>query len=152
MTQRTYLERTKPMRVASIGFLALASTIATASDAIGQAPWRTVTIEVTVDAHKPNGAAWDAFGGAPDVALCTNSALGQRCYGGGGLVAGPGQFSRGRCQDAFNCTFTVEVPTSGPIGLTIYDVDVSSHDTVGACHLPNSRSAGRCGSATINAQ
>lgn len=139
------------MQLRSIG-LVLCVSLAGPTSALGQPSSRTVTITVAVDAHKPKGVAWDAFGGAPDVALCTNSALGQRCYGSSGLVAEPGQFSRGQCQDAFSCTFIVEVPSSGPIGVTIYDVDLGNHDTIGACQLPGSRSAGRCGSAIINAR
>ena len=139
------------MKPLSIG-LVLGVLLAGTPIASGQASSRTVTITVTVDAHKPNGAAWDALGGAPDVALCTNSALGQRCYGGAGLVADPGQFVRGQCQDAFTCTFVVDVPSSGPIGVTIYDVDIGNHDTIGSCQLPGARAAGRCGSASISAR
>ena len=130
--------------------MVLATAILSTSDALGQPGYRWVTIDVTVDGHKPSGSAWDVFGGAPDIALCTNSALGQRCYAlGAGVYASPSQFSRSRCPDAFSCTFRVEVPMSGPVGVTIYDVDVSSHDTIGSCQVNSVHGAGACGAAHI---
>ncbi len=109
---------------------------------------RNVVVGIAVASHKPNGDAWDALGGAPDIAICTNSAFGQRCVGSA-VVASPSGFSRGRCQDSFQCAFTVTVPASGPFSLSIYDVDLSEHDLIGSCMI-TPPSGGRCGSATIS--
>lgn len=122
------------------------------SDADAQINVRTVTLAINVAPHKPGGAAWDAFGGAPDVAICINSALGQRCFAAGnGTYASPSQFGRGRCQDSFACTFAVTVPATGPFSLSIYDVDLSEHDLIGSCAVTpnNTLGVGACGSATL---
>lgn len=125
---------------------------ALASDAGAQIPLRVVTLGINVATHKPSGDAWDAFGGAPDIAICINSALGQRCYAAGnGAYASPSAFGRSRCPDAFACTFVVGVPSTGPFSLSIYDVDLSAHDLIGSCAVtPNGTiSVGACGSATL---
>lgn len=125
---------------------------ALAGDAGAQINVRTVTLAINVAPHKPGGAAWDAFGGAPDVAICINSALGQRCFAAGaGAYASPSLFGRGRCQDSFACTFVVAVPAAGPFSLSIYDVDLSEHDLIGSCAVtPNGTvGVGACGSATL---
>ena len=57
-------------------------------------------------------------------------------------------FSRGRCQDAFACTFVVQVPAEGPFSVSLYDVDLSQHDAIGACMI-SGRGQRRCGAATV---
>lgn len=116
-------------------------------DAVGQGGAHNVTLSVTVSSRKPSGEAWDAFGGAPDIALCTNSALGQRCISGSGVTTSAA-FSRGRCQDAFSCVFVVTVPVEGPFSVSIYDVDVSEHDTIGGCMI-SGRGQHPCGAAMV---
>lgn len=111
---------------------------------------RNVVLNLTVDPHKPSGSAWDAFGGAPDIAICTNSAFGQECFASGtGVYASPSQFARSRCPDNFACTFTVTVPATGPFNLSIYDVDIDSHDLIGSC-MVTGVGPGSCGSARLN--
>ncbi len=125
---------------------------ALASDVGAQIPLRVVTLGINVAPHKPSGEAWDAFGGAPDIAICINSALGQRCYAAGnGAYASPSAFGRSRCPDAFACSFVVAVPATGPFSLSIYDVDLSAHDLIGSCAVtPNGTvGVGACGSATL---
>lgn len=121
-----------------------------ANDAGAQGAFRNVSLAINVASHKPNGAAWDAFGGAPDIAICINSALGQRCFAAGdAALTFPSQFGRGRCQDAFACGFNVVVPSTGPFTLTVYDVDLSEHDTIGACMIGPGAGVVACGSATV---
>lgn len=131
---------------------ALLALGAFASDAGAQIPLRVVTLGINVAPHKPSGDAWDAFGGAPDIAICINSALGQRCFAAGnGACASPSAFGRSRCPDAFACNFMVAVPATGPFSLSIYDVDLSEHDLIGSCVVtPNGTlGVGACGSATL---
>ena len=147
LNRHAQLNRARPLSLAVL--LAGAALAATARDAGAQNGLRVVTLTINVTPHKPNGAAWDAFGGAPDIAICTNSAIGQRCVAAGtGFLPSPSQFNRGRCQDAFSCAFVVAVPATGPVGLSIYDVDLSSHDLIGACAVERAGSYA-CGSATV---
>lgn len=141
-------------RFALLAALMLPALTLSSGGADAQIATRTVTIAVAVDSHKPTGEAWDAFGGAPDIALCTTSALGTQCFGAAGSPATTAPtFTRGRCQDAFACVFTATVPTTGPVSLAIFDVDVSRHDVIGRCALPgNGRTAGPCGAARIVAR
>lgn len=141
----------RAIRSASIVSLLVATTLGVfVSDAGAQIAVRTVTLGINVAPHKPTGEAWDAFGGAPDIAICINSALGQRCFAAGnGVYASPSQFGRGRCQDAFACSFVVAVPATGPFSLSIYDVDLSQHDLVGSCAVNPGAGVGSCGSATL---
>jgi hypothetical protein len=116
--------------VLSVGLLMAAAPLP--GDA--QAQFRMVSITVRVDDHKPNGAAWDVAGGAPDVVIITRTAL--------------GVFESGRCQDSFSCSFTSRVPAVGPINITTWDVDIAANDVIGNC-MVSPPFTGRCGSATI---
>jgi hypothetical protein len=129
-----------------LSLLALA-VLAASIDAGAQGGTRPVTLSVAVDPRKPTGDAWDAFGGAPDIALCVNSALGQQCFSGTTVQPTPA-FVRGACQDSFSCRFVVYVPTVGPFSVALYDVDLSQHDTIGACMI-SGRGQRRCGAATV---
>jgi hypothetical protein len=123
-----------------------------APDTVAQVSLRNVTLNITVALRKPGGATWDVFGGDPDIAICVNSALGQRCVGAGTRIhTRPGQLSRGRCQDSFGCSFVVQVPRTGPFGLTVYDVDISRHDIIGQCTVNAGRQTVACGSARVDA-
>lgn len=131
--------------------LAMLVLAASPHDAGAQVGARNVTVGINVSTHKPNGDAWDAFGGAPDIALCVSSAFGTQCYAAGPRpLASPQGFGRARCQDAFSCSFTFPVPTTGPFSIVIYDVDVASHDQIGSC-VVTPPTAGPCGSAGISA-
>lgn len=90
---------------------------------------RTAQVTVQIDGAKPNGKAWDAWGGAPDPALCVVTNLGTRCYPGGTSVAG---ITSPQCSDTFTCRFAVEVPASGPFDLAVVDVDAVVNDAVGS--------------------
>ncbi len=121
-------------------------------EASAQMPTRVITLGVVVTPQKANGAAWDALGGAPDIAICINSALGQQCFAAGNAVyASPSAFGRGRCQDSFACTFTVTVPATGPVSLSVYDVDISEHDLIGSCAVTPTGAVGigACGRAVL---
>ena len=151
LNRHAQLNRARPLSLAVL--LAGAALAATARDAGAQNGLRVVTLTINVTPHKPNGAAWDAFGGAPDIAICTNSAIGQRCFAAGvNYYPSPSQFSRSRCPDAFACTFITAVPATGPFGLSIYDVDLSSHDLIGTCMIGPGVSVTPCGSATVVAR
>ncbi len=122
------------------------------TDANAQIGLRVITLGINVTPHKPSGEAWDAFGGAPDIAICTNSALGQRCFAAGNnYLPSPSQFGRSRCPDAFACTFIIAVPATGPFSLSIFDVDLSAHDLIGACAITPGPTVAvvQCGAATV---
>ena len=86
------------------------------------------TVRVEVQPTKPGGKPWDAFGGAPDLALCVRTELGQRCYPDG---HSPSQILRPVCRDALSCSFEVTVPRQGSCRLVVVDVDVMVNDVVG---------------------
>jgi hypothetical protein len=102
-----------------------------------QVPMRVWTILVQVSSTKPSGSAWDAFGGAPDVAICTQSSVGRDCGNGR------------RFQDSFGGTFTRSAPSS--FTLFVVDLDVSADDPIGNCFIDHPGTY-RCGSATVTAQ
>ena len=118
--------------------LALIGGMVCADSASAQVPVRTWTLTVSVDSTKPNGAAWDAFGGAPDIAVCSGSSAGTQCN----MVAG----SQARCQDSFACRYSMTLPTT--FSITVWDLDVSADDIIGTCYIDHPGSY-RCGSATL---
>lgn len=131
--------------------VAVFAVVADGEQAHGQVGVQNASILVNVNAQNAAGEAWDAFGGAPDIAICVNSALGQRCYANGnGVVNGPAGFARGRCQDAFSCVFVVPVMATGPYSIVVYDVDLSAHDVIGACVIPR-MGVYQCGSSRVTA-
>lgn len=120
----------------------LSCAVTAAGVASAQVPSRVWSIAVRVDTQKPGGAAWDAFGGAPDVALCAASAAGSGCAVAEGTIA--------RCQDSFSCTFTETLPTTG-FSLSLWDVDVAADDLIGTCYVDRPGTF-RCGASTITVQ
>ena len=101
----------------------------------------SATVSVTVNERKPNGKAWDAFGGQPDIALCVSGGGSTQCYPGGGSVIG---VMDPKCRDTFRCTFSgVKVP-KGTFSLTVVDVDLAANDTIGqaSCKKGSSCTAG----------
>jgi len=87
----------------------------------------TMDVVVTLNEKKPNGKAWDALGGKPDVALCYTSGGSKKCIPGGGDTVKAGDPAH--CQDALSCTFSVPV---GASSFEVYDVDMASNDSVGS--------------------
>jgi len=86
------------------------------------------TVKVKVKQSKVNGKAWDAFGGAPDIALCIDSSDGMKCYPDG---ASPRKIENPECRDAFTCTFrNVRIP-SGEFEVIVVDVDAMANDIIG---------------------
>jgi hypothetical protein len=105
----------------------------------------SATVFVTVNERKPNGKAWDAFGGQPDIALCVSGGGSTQCYPGGGSVIG---VMDPKCRDSLRCTFSgVKVP-KGTFSLTVVDVDLAVNDTVGQASCKKGSSC-TAGSATI---
>ncbi len=105
----------------------------------------SATVSVTVNDRKPNGKAWDAFGGQPDLSLCVSGGGGTHCYPAGDGVI---EVMDPQCRDSFRCTFRgVKVP-KGSFTLTVVDVDLAANDTVG---VATCRKGGSCsgGSAQI---
>ncbi len=122
----------------SWGTAALILFLGLAQSADAQVPVRDWTVAVRVSPRKPSGAAWDAFGGAPDIAFCTSSAAGDRCSMVQGTIA--------RCQDSFDCRGSVRVPAT--FSLTIWDLDVAANDLIGTCYIERPGTY-PCGSATV---
>ena len=121
--------------------VSVGAALVCADSASAQIPTRNWTFTVSVDSRKPAGSAWDAFGGAPDIAMCTSSSAGGQCQMIEGAVA--------RCQDAFNCRFTMALPLQ--FSVSIWDLDVASDDLIGNCYVARPGSF-RCGSATVTAR
>lgn len=69
MSGTTTMRRHLPLAMLLAFFLC--GALASDSDAQGN-----VTLTIHLALHKPGGAAWDAFGGAPDISICINSAFG----------------------------------------------------------------------------
>jgi len=89
---------------------------------------RSVTISVEVDATKSNGKAWDAAGGAPDIALCVTTAGGTVCAPDGTSIGG---VTRPQCRDAFQCAFTME-DAGDEFRIDVVDVDLAVNDPIGS--------------------
>ena len=86
------------------------------------------TVKVKVKQSKVNGKAWDAFGGAPDIALCIDGSSGMKCYPSGDS---PRKVREPHCRDAFSCTFrNVKIP-SGEFEVIVIDIDAMANDIVG---------------------
>ena len=103
-------------------------------------------VTVKVDDKKPNGKAWDAFGGKPDISLCVSGGGSTQCYPDGGSVL---EIMEPQCRDTFRCTFSgVKVP-KGSFTLTVVDVDFAANDRVGSASC---KKGGSCsgGSASIS--
>ena len=131
------------MTKASLGIgtaLVIVGVIATAAGS-AQVPERAWSISVQIDSTKPDGSAWDAFGGAPDIALCGTSSGGAGCVVAEGTVA--------RCQDAFSCSFSVSLPET--FSASLWDLDLAADDLVGTCYIDHPGTY-RCGSATVTAR
>jgi len=101
-------------------------------------------IEVSVAPQKSNGKAWDAAGGAPDIALCVSSGLGSRCLPNGTTI---GSVTEPQCRDAFHCTFSVDLP-AGDVLLDVLDVDLAVNDPIGSGHCARGRTC-VLGQATV---
>jgi hypothetical protein len=97
-----------------------------------------VTVKVKVKQTKVNGKAWDAFGGAPDIALCIDGSGGMKCYPDGDS---PRKIAAPQCRDAYTCTFRkVKIP-SGEFEVIVVDVDAMANDIIGE---EDCRGSGKC--------
>lgn len=128
-------------RSISVLFVVALAGLAAATAARAQVPVRTWAISVQVNSTKPDGAAWDAFGGAPDIGLCTASSGGSGCAMTEGSAA--------RCQDAFGCTFSLSLPET--FSASLWDLDVAADDLIGTCFIDHPGTY-QCGSATVTAR
>jgi len=76
------------------------------------------TAEVRVKTKRGSGAAWDAFGGAPDLRICVVTDFGTKC-------------ADTLCRDSFECSVPgLKVPDEG-YRLRVIDVDTEQHDLIG---------------------
>ena len=106
----------------------------------------TATISVKINDRKPNGKAWDAFGGQPDISICVSGGGSTQCYPDGGSVL---EIMEPQCRDSFRCTFSgVKVP-DGSFTVTVVDVDFAANDRAGSASC---KKGGSCsgGSASIS--
>jgi hypothetical protein len=126
-----------PVSVVAAFALGLVSTHASAG---------ALTVNVVVASKKPNGKAWDAFGGLPDIAMCVMTAKGKVCVPGGDHIE-PGVPAH--CQDSLMCTFTLNVPTNGnSLMIELVDVDMAENDAIGSGTC-NVGATCRLGAATV---
>ena len=88
----------------------------------------SVKIKVKVKQTKVNGKSWDAFGNAPDIAMCIDGDDGMQCYPKGDS---PRKVREPHCRDAFECTFrNVKVP-DGEFEIILIDIDAMANDIIG---------------------
>lgn len=94
---------------------------------------RTVTVHVEVADRKANGKGWDIGSGAPDIAICTSTGGGHRCFPGDVV---PSDLTGHGCKDTYACSIEVEVEGS-PVALTVVDADAAAHDEIasGTCAI-----------------
>jgi hypothetical protein len=102
-----------------------------------------VTANVTLDAKKSNGKAWDAFGGMPDVGLCYTAGGRKVCTPGGGSSIEGG--TPAHCQDSLTCSFQIDAAATS---IEVVDIDMSSNDAVGSGPCPPGNTC-RLGSCTV---
>lgn len=92
---------------------------------------RWFEFDVQVASKKNNGKAWDAFGGAPDLAACfVIDGNPMQCVPKGdslGTVPSP------KCKDAFACTFRVKTQPGVEVTMDFVDVDASDNDLIAGC-------------------
>jgi len=122
-----------------VGTLLIAGAYAAVASA--QVPTRSWSLSVRVNSTKPDGAAWDALGGAPDIGACTASARGTGCA----MVEG----TTARCQDQFSCDFTLALPETFTV--SFWDLDLAADDLIGTCYIDHPGTY-TCGSATVTAR
>ncbi len=111
----------------------------------GQGRTYTVTaVSATVPSTDSTGAAWDAFGGAPDPFVCLyldGSATAVSCSGPPGAAD--------TFTPAWNKNWDVTVSAATKVGITAWDEDTSAHDVIeafewgsGAVFLGDARTGG----------
>lgn len=87
-------------------------------------------ISIVVQPTKENGKPWDSDGEAPDIAICLHDPDKDRsCV--------PPDLRRSKCPNSYDCFFVNEQLTPDT-RITIWDLDLMSHDVVGAgkCAVP----------------
>ena len=72
-------------------------------------------INITVDATKANGKAWDAGGGRPDVFFIIDKV----------------RYSSAGCRNSYRCSMTFTSKGSGPWYIEIWDKDMAANDPIG---------------------
>jgi hypothetical protein len=110
-----------------------------------------ISISMTVASTKDDGWEWDAFGGAPDIALCVTMNGRRTCEPGGGTSVSAGVPAQ--CQDSLTCAF--EFQTEGAVNsLTVeaFDIDASANDIIGSGTCMIGQTDCRVGQASLNVQ
>jgi hypothetical protein len=115
-----------------------------------------LTASVAVEPKKPDGSAWDADGGGPDLQLCLSTGGVAKCWPtaeqlgaapGGGAATGSAQAAT--CQDKTKCELKVDMPSKAErVMVEVFDLDPGARERVGSgeCAL---RARCKVGSATV---
>lgn len=107
-----------------------------------KAETRWYTMQVAIKPRKADGAAWDALGGAPDVAACfTIDDKPAGCVPDG---ASAGVVRQPKCRDAMSCEFKVHARRGAIVAVTVVDVDEMSNDDIGRCAFVAGRGMVEC--------
>jgi hypothetical protein len=85
-------------------------------------------IEVQVNEQMASGWAWDVFGGAPDILICTSVGAEQTC-------------APYACSDAFRCSAPLQLPPQTPFTVQVVDQDLAWDDPIGEADCDEQ---GRC--------
>jgi len=92
---------------------------------------RWFEFDVRIDSKRDNGKAWDALGGAPDIAACfVVDGNPMQCVPKGDS---PGTVPSPKCKDAFDCTFRVKTQPGVLVSVDFVDVDASDNDLIAGC-------------------
>lgn len=90
-----------------------------------------VLFDVQIAPTRDNGKAWDALGGAPDVAACfVVDGNPMECAPGGTSLA---SVQSPQCKDALQCTFKVKAAKGVSVSVDFVDVDASDNDPIAGC-------------------
>lgn len=92
----------------------------------------SLELTVTVKATKSDGKAWDAGGGAPDLAACFTIDGETNCLPNG---TSPERVKSPACPDSLACTFKLDARRGAKILVEVVDVDAMSNDRMGQCPL-----------------
>lgn len=91
---------------------------------------RPFTMQVTVEAQKLDGTAWDEDGG-PDVAVCLEvDGKAAGCLPEG---ADRAAVSKAACPDALQCALRFEAQQGAKVRVEVVDVDEGGSEPVGSC-------------------
>jgi hypothetical protein len=94
-------------------------------------PMVDATIAIHVEPKKADGKDWDFAGGLPDIGFCLSVGETRTCYPGGKPKLAGG--SKAVCQDALECTTTVQIPADArEIVVEVIDIDIAANDVIGS--------------------